>query len=61
MKKTNSQEEKVYYSVAEIEREFLPKFYREKVEREREKEPGSFGSELAMKFLENVKHQLAKK
>jgi hypothetical protein len=51
-------QEKGFRSVLEIEKEFLPRSYHEKIEQERLKEPGAFGSELAKKFLEEMKQQL---
>jgi hypothetical protein len=49
---------KVFRSVIEVEQEFLPRSYNEKIEQENLKEPGAFGSELARKILEEMKRQL---
>ena len=59
MTKENKKMNKVYYSFIEFEKEFFPNSYKNKIKREQRKQ-GSFGSELASEFLENVKRQLTK-
>ena len=49
---------RIYRSIIEIEQEFLPRSYNEKIEQEKLKEPGAFGLELTRKFLEEMKRQL---
>lgn len=51
---------KSYRSMTEFEKEFLPNTFQNKAKKEQKKEPGSFGSELAMKFIEDVKKKLSK-
>lgn len=51
---------KVYHSIFEIERDFFPNQYKEKRDKQRLKEPGAFGSELAREFLEKMKQELEK-
>lgn len=64
MRKENRQKNKVYRSMVEIERDFFPILYKERLEKERlEKEkskPGAFGIELATELLENIRQQLTK-
>jgi hypothetical protein len=60
MKRRNKQE-KVYHSIMEIEEEFLPESYKERVKKERQKIPGTFGSDLAKEFLEDIRRQLTKR
>lgn len=60
MQSERSQEERVFYSTAEIEKEFFPRAYKEKIEEERYKDPGEFGSDLAIEFLERIRRQLLK-
>ena len=51
---------KAYRSMAEFRKEFLPNEFQIKIKEEQEKKPGSFGSELATEFLENIKRKLSK-
>lgn len=52
--------EKIYHSILEIKRDFFLRAYKEKLDEERLKEPGAFGSELAREFLEKMKQELEK-
>ncbi|MBU7042969.1 MAG: hypothetical protein HXS47_05195 [Theionarchaea archaeon] len=54
----NKKGKKAFRSIIEIEQEFLPRAYQEKIEEEKLKEPGALGTELAKKFLEEMKQQL---
>lgn len=60
MNKKSEREEKVYHSIIEIEKDFLPRTYQEKIEEERKEDAGEFGADLAKEFLEDIRHQLAK-
>ena len=51
---------KTYQSMSEFRKEFLPNEFQIKKEEKQEKKPGSFGSELAAEFLENIKRKLSK-
>lgn len=60
MSRRSEQKKNVYCSILEIEKEFFPKSYEERIKEERSKEPGTFGYDLAMEFIEDVRRQLAK-
>jgi len=60
MKKKNRKKEKVFCSLAEIEKDYLPNSYRKTIGEETHKKPGDFGSELAMDFLEDIRRRLIK-
>ena len=51
---------KAYRSMAEFRKEFLPNEFQIKTKEEQEIKPGSFGSELAAEFLENIKRKLSR-
>ena len=59
MERKSEQEEKIYRSITEIEKEFFPKSYKERIKEGKSKKPGTFGSNLAMEFLEDVRRKLA--
>lgn len=46
--------------MTEFEKEFFPNAFQSKIKEEQEEKPGSFGSELATEFIENVKRKLSK-
>jgi len=50
---------KTYHSMIELEKEFFPNTHQAKIKKEQEKKPGTFGAELATKFLEDVKRKLS--
>ena len=51
---------RVYRSMMEVEREFFPNSYKKKLEEERSKEPGEFGTGLAKEILEKIREEFAK-
>jgi hypothetical protein len=51
---------KIYRSIMEFEKEFFPNSFQSKRKNEQEEKPGSFGIELAMEFLRSVKRRLSK-
>jgi len=60
MEKRNKERTRIYRSMMEIEREFFPILYKERLEEKKSKEPGAFGSQLATELLESIRQQLAK-
>jgi hypothetical protein len=59
MKQKSNQEEKVYHTMVEFEKEFFPNAYEKKLAEKRSKDPKSFGAVLAMELLENIRRQLS--
>lgn len=59
MEKKSKQRRKVYRSMIEFEKEFFPISYEQKLVEQRHKDPGTFGTGLAMELLENIRQQLA--
>ncbi len=51
---------KIYCSMIEIEKEFFPALYRERIQERKDKDPSSFGTELATEILKSIKQELAK-
>ena len=52
-------DKKIYHSTLEIEKEFLPKSYENRIKEERYNNPKTFGSDLAEEFLESIRSQLS--
>ena len=59
MERKNKQRKKAYHSMIEFEKEFFPISYEQKLAEKRSKDPGTFGTGLAMELLENIRQQLA--
>ncbi len=58
MKTKNKQQKKIFCSLIEIEKEFLPNSYKKKSQEQKEKEPGYFGETLAIDLLKRVEREL---
>jgi len=54
-KRKGEKEEIIYRSMTEIRIKFFPNAFKKKIEEKKEKNPNTFGSELAMEFLEKLK------
>ena len=60
MKKKDRKDEKVYYSMIEFEKKFLPNLFKKKLEEKRSKDPHVSGTGLVADLLDDVRRQLAK-
>jgi len=60
MEKKKKRDRKIYYSMKEFEKEFLPHSYEEKLAENRSKEPSVFGTGLASELLKSIRQQLMK-
>jgi hypothetical protein len=60
MEKKNKQGKRVYRSMMEFEKEFFPTSYKQKLEEQKNKDPSTYGTGLAMELLENIRERLAK-
>ena len=50
--------EKVYYTMREIEKDFFPALYKERLKREAADRPDEFGRKLAGELMEIVRKRL---
>lgn len=57
-KQTETQTKKVFRSIAEFKRHFLPKSYEKELMDEKSKHPERFGTGLAEEFLKGVRREL---
>lgn len=60
MKKVNKHKGKTYNSMAEVERDFFPALYKERLARIRDEDPKGFGRQLASKSLASMRKRLMK-
>lgn len=60
MEKSRKKEEKIYRSMAEVEKDFFPALHEERLVRMRDEDPRGFGIRLAAESLANIGKQLAK-
>ncbi len=58
--KPNKPGKVVFCSLNEFEIAYFPVSYKARIEAERAKIPGSFGSKLAAQFLENISRRISK-
>jgi len=61
MSKNNARGQKIYHSMAEIEKDFFPSLYEERMERKRESEsPEETGTRIVSEILEAIREELNK-
>jgi len=58
MRTKSKKTKKSFYSLTDIEKEFFPNSFKEKIREEKEEEPGFFGTNLAIDFLKKVEKEL---
>ena len=51
-------QKRIYKSLAEVEKEFIPILYKERLERHQTHEPKDIGSKIAKDIIEHAKNQL---
>ena len=61
MGKKIRQTENVFHSMMEFEKKFFPKSHEEKLAQRRSKEPGTFGTGLAVDLLDGIRQELTKR
>ncbi|MDE0688066.1 MAG: hypothetical protein OXI61_07870 [Candidatus Poribacteria bacterium] len=57
-KQPKKQTEKVYRSMTEFKKHFLPEAYKKELEEERRRDSKNLGAGLIKEFLENIKQEL---
>ena len=60
MKKTSKHSGKTYDSMAQVERDFFPALYKERLARMRDEDPKGFGRQLASESLASMRKRLTK-
>ena len=60
MERKKKRDRKVFYSMKEFEKEFIPHSHEEKLAEDRSKDPIVFGTGLASELLKSIRQQLMK-
>jgi len=54
----NKSRKRVFRSITEFEKEFLPDSYKKRIENDENDDPEAFGAKVAAELLENIRRKL---